>query len=68
MKDKQAQLVSLEQTLEKVKKQLAKGDKGKLQAIKDMLKEAVAAIQEAKDEAKELVQISMRTKSQSSKK
>ena len=55
-------------TLEKVKKQLAKGDKGKLQAIKDMLKEAVAAIQEAKDEAKELVQISMRTKSQSSKK
>lgn len=68
LKDKQAHLASLEETLAKVKKQLARGDKGKLQAIKDMLKEAVAAIQEAKDEAKELVQICMRTKSQSSKK
>ena len=68
LKDKQAQLVSLEQTLEKVKKQLAKGDKGKLVAVKDLLKEAVSAIQEAKEEAKELVQISMRTRSQASKK
>ena len=68
LKDKQQQLVCLETTLEKVKKQVAKGDNGRLQAIKDLLKEAVSVIQQAKEEAKELVQISMSTKSQASSK
>ena len=67
-KEKEAQLAKLEATLGKVKKQLAKGDKGKVSITKDVLKEAVATISEAKEEAKELVQISMKTQSKSSRK
>ena len=67
-KEKEAQLSKLETTLGKVKKQLAKGDKGKVNTTKDLLKEAVATISEAKEEAKELVQISMKTQSKSSRK
>ena len=63
-KEKEAQLSKLETTLGKVKKQLAKGDKGKVNTTKDLLKEAVATIPEAKEEAKGLVQISMKTQVQ----
>ena len=66
-KEKEAQLSKLETTLGKVKKQLAKGDKGKVNTTKDLLKEAVATISEAKEEAKELVQISMKPQSKSSR-
>ena len=41
-KEKETQLSKLETTLGKVKKQLAKGDKGKVNITKDLLKEAVA--------------------------
>eukprot|EP00435_Cladocopium_sp_Y103_P061908 s443_g23.t1 len=68
LKEKEAQLPKLEATLGKVKKQLAKGDKGKINITKDLLKEAVATMSEAKEEAKELVQISMKTNSKGSKK
>ena len=67
-KAKEAQLSKLEAALGKVKKQLAKGDKGKVNITKDLLKEAVATMSEAKEEAKELVQISMKTQSKSSRK
>ena len=67
-REKEAQLAKLEATLGKVKKQLAKGDKGKVSITKDVLKEAVATISEAKEEAKELVQIIMKTQSKSSRK
>ena len=66
--EKEAQLSKLETTLGKVKKQLATGDKGKVNTTKDLLKEAVATISDAKEEAKELVQISMKTQSKSSRK
>eukprot|EP00435_Cladocopium_sp_Y103_P007758 s3875_g2.t1 len=68
LKKKETQLSKLEATLGKVKKQLAKGDKGKIITSKDLLKEVVATISEAKEEAKELVQISMRTNSKGSRK
>ena len=67
LKDKEKQLEQLETTLGKVKKLLAKGDKNKLDGVKEDLKEAVATMQEAKDEAKELVQISLKTQSKASK-
>jgi hypothetical protein len=67
-KEKETQLSKLETALGKVKKQLAKGDKGKVNITKDLLKEAVATMSEAKEEAKELVQISMKTQSKSSRK
>ena len=67
-KEKQAQLSKLESTLGKAKKQLAKGDKGKVNISKDLLKEAVATMSEAKEEAKELVQIIMKTQSKRSRK
>ena len=67
LKDKEAQLSKLEATLGKVKTQLGKGDKGKVSITKDVLKEAVATMSEAKEEAKELVQISMKTQSKSSR-
>ena len=54
--------------LEKWRNNLQKGDKGKVNITKDLLKEAVATMSEAKEEAKELVQISMKTQSKSSRK
>ncbi|CAL1166958.1 unnamed protein product, partial [Cladocopium goreaui] len=51
-KEKETQLSKLETALGKVKKQLAKGDKGKVNITKDLLKEAVATMSEAKEEAK----------------
>lgn len=38
-----------------------------MDASKEALKDAVATLQEAKDEAKELVQISLKTQSKASK-
>ena len=67
LKDKEKQLEQLETTLGKVKRLLAKGGKNKLDGVKEALKEAVATMQEAKDEAKELVQISLKTQSKASK-
>ena len=67
LKEKEKQLEQLETTLGKVKKLLAKGDKNNLDGIKEALKDAVATLQEAKDEAKELVQISLKTQSKASK-
>ena len=55
-KEKEAQLAKLEATLGKVKKQLAKGDKGKVSITKDVLKEAVATISEAKENMAESLQ------------
>ena len=68
LKEKEAQLKTLHSTLESVKKHLVKGDKNKLGAIKDLLKDCVQVIKDAKEEAKELVQISMKTTSKASAK
>ena len=53
-------------TLEKVKQHLVKGEKNKLQVLKNILTEAVKVVKDAKDEAKELVQITMKTQSKAS--
>ena len=66
-KEKEGYLKALEATLDKVKKLLGKGDKNKLEVVKEALKEAVASLAEAKEEAKELVQISMKANSKQSK-
>ena len=67
VKEKEEQLVLLENTLGKVKKHLGKGEgpstDANLKAIQDVLKIAVQAMAEAKEEAKELVQITMKTTS-----
>ena len=71
LKDKEQQLKDLESTLGKVKKHLGKGEgpstEANLKAIQDLLKAAVHSISEAKEEAKELVQITMKTTSKSSR-
>ena len=70
LKEKEEQLVLLENTLGKVKKHLGKGEgpcaDANLKAIQDVLKIAVQAMSEAKEEAKELVQITMKTTSNKS--
>ena len=67
LKEKEEQLVLLENTLGKVKKHLGKGEgpctDASLKATQDVLKIAVQAMTEAKEEAKELVQITMKTTS-----
>ena len=63
LKEKEALLKALHSTLEGVKKHLVKGEKNKLGVLKDLLKDSVKVIKDAKEEAKELVQISMRTTS-----
>ena len=68
LKEKEAQLKLLQSTLENVKKHLVKGDKNKLGVVKDLLKDSVKVIKDAKEEAKELVHISMRTTSKASAK
>eukprot|EP00435_Cladocopium_sp_Y103_P000214 s4807_g1.t1 len=68
LKEKEALLKALQSTLESVKKHLVKGEKNKLGLIKDLLKESVKVIKDAKEEAKELVQISMKTTSKASAK
>ena len=66
LKEKEALLKALHSTLEGVKKHLVKGEKNKLGVLKDLLKDSVKVIKDAKEEAKELVQISMRTTSKAS--
>ena len=68
LKEKEAHLKLLQSTLENVKKHLVKGDKNKLGVVKDLLKDIVKVIKDAKEEAKELVHISMRTTSKASAK
>lgn len=68
LKEKEKMLNEVEASLEKVKKILAKGENAKLDTIKATLTEAVATIANAKEESKDLAQISMRTQSKASKK
>lgn len=66
MKEKETMQKLLGNTLEKVKQHLVKGEKNKLQVLKNLLTEAVKVVKDAKDEAKELVQITMKTQSKAS--
>jgi hypothetical protein len=66
MKEKEAMQKLMENTMEKVKQHLVKGEKNKLQVLKNILTEAVKVVKDAKDEAKELVQITMKTQSKAS--
>jgi GTPase involved in cell partitioning and DNA repair len=66
MKEKEAMQKLMENTMEKVKQHLVKGEKNKLQVLKDLLAETVKVVKDAKDEAKELVQITMKTQSKAS--
>ena len=67
LKDKQAVQTSLAKMLEATKKLLEKGEKNTLEKVKAHLVEAVACMKEAKDEAKELVQIGNKALSKASK-
>eukprot|EP00435_Cladocopium_sp_Y103_P000802 s8261_g1.t1 len=53
MKEKESMQKLMENTMEKVKQHLVKGEKNKLQVLKDLLAEAVQVVKGAKDEAKE---------------
>eukprot|EP00435_Cladocopium_sp_Y103_P060615 s534_g22.t1 len=68
LKEKEASLAALGAALKTVKNHLAKGEDNKLDRLKQVLLGAVKALKDAKDEAKELVQISMKTQSKASKK
>ena len=67
LKQKEDMLKTLQKSFNQVKDTLLKAEKTKVSKMKDLLKEAVAVVKDAKDEAKELVQISMKTGSKSSK-
>ena len=67
LKDKQAMLKSLEDMVQATKKILEKGGKNTLAGLKKHLLDAVACMKDAKDEAKELVQLSMKALSKASK-
>ena len=66
LKQKEDMLKTLQKSFNQVKDTLLKAEKTKVSKMKDLLKEAVAVVKDAKDEAKELVQISMKTGSKSS--
>ena len=68
LKEKEASLAALNAAMKTVKNHLAKGEDNNLDRVKKVVEDAVAALKEAKEEAKELVQISMRTQSKASKK
>ena len=59
-KDKQAVLSGLGKMLAATKKILEKGESNKLDAVKEHLLAACACMKEAKEEAKELVQLGMK--------
>ncbi|CAK9031114.1 Uncharacterized protein SCF082_LOCUS19502 [Durusdinium trenchii] len=61
LKQKEDMLKTLQKSFNQVKDILLKAEKTKVSKMKDLLKEAVAVVKDAKDEAKELVQISMKT-------
>lgn len=67
LKQKEDMLKTLQKSFNQVKDILLKAEKTKVSKMKDLLKEAVAVVKDAKDEAKELVQISMKTGSKSSR-
>ena len=67
LKQKADMLKTLQKSFNQVKDTLVKAEETKVSKMKDLLKEAVAVVKDAKDEAKELVQISMKTGSKSSR-
>ena len=66
LKQKADMLKTLQKSFNQVKDTLVKAEETKVSKMKDLLKDAVAVVKDAKDEAKELVQISMKTGSKSS--
>ena len=68
LKGKEDILKALEKALQSVKQHLAKGEKSKLKALKDVLLEGAEVLKEAKEESKELVQIIMKTQSKAGSK
>lgn len=63
IKDKELVLKGLVRQLSLVKETLAKGEKIKLEKAKEVVLDSVKMLKDSKDEAKELVQITMRTAS-----
>ena len=59
-KDKQGVLDGLHEMVKKTKKLLEKGEKNKVEVLKEHILEACACMKDAKEEAKELVQISFK--------
>ena len=59
-KDKQGVLDGLHEMAKKTKKLLEKGEKNKVEVLKEHILEACACMKDAKEEAKELVQISFK--------
>ena len=70
LKEKEATFKALNDSMQKVKNTLVKGDKNKIEKVKALLVDSVKAVNEAREEAKELVQITLKThsKAASSKK
>ena len=62
-KDKQNVLDGLQEMVKKTKKLLEKGEKNRVEVLKEHILEACACMKEAKEEAKELVQISFKAAS-----
>lgn len=60
-------LKALQGALDNLKKHLANGDKLKLEKVKEVLVDTLKPLKDAKEEAKELVQISFKTQSKTSK-
>lgn len=58
---------ALQDALDNLKKHLVKGDKLKLGKVKEVSVDTLKLLKDAKEEAKELVQISFMTQSKASK-
>ena len=67
LKEKEKTLKALKGALDNLKKHLANGDKLKLEKVKEVLVDTLKPLKDAKEEAKELVQISFKTQSKTSK-
>ena len=63
LKDKQNVLDGLQEMVKKTKKLLEKGEKNQVEVLKEHILEACACMKEAKEEAKELMQISFKAAS-----
>ena len=68
LKEKEQTLKALQGALDNLKKHLAKGDKLKLEKAKEVLVDTLKLLKDAKEDAKELVQISFKTQSKVSNK
>ena len=68
LKEKEKMLKALQDALDSLKKHLAKGEKLKLEKVKEILLDTLKVLKDGKEEAKELVQISFKTQSKASKK